>query len=147
MLEATKKLKELEEEKKKLEEAYAQGATFDLKCALIQARAEIRGAKAERAKALAETRRARAERKKQDPEFVARKKALANKGRERRYYFVRTPDGRTKKMKSVGELMARYANDPDASYFVLIKYSGDKVVDGVKARERELTREDMLLLE
>ena len=66
--------------------------------------------------------------------------------RARRYYYygVRNKDI---KMPTIKHLLEAYQKDPEATFIVIIKYTGDKVIDGVRVREKELSFKDIIALE
>ena len=87
------------------------------------------------------------ETKRKDKEYMKLKKQRENSGRTRKVYYVATDNARDKKFKNVAELLQHYASAPNARYYMVIKYSGNKIIDGIKARQKELTKQDILMLE
>ena len=84
--------------------------------------------------------------KKKDADFMEQKRNRANKGRTRKHYYAKTDKSHDKSFKSVNALLSYYREHPHETYYYTIKYSGNKIIDGVRIREFPLTTKDILML-
>ncbi len=77
---------------------------------------------------------------------MEKKQKKVSKGRARYYYYKRVGN-KDIKMPTIKHLLEAYQADPEATFIVIIKYTGDKVIDGVRVREKELGFKDIIALE
>lgn len=77
---------------------------------------------------------------------MEKKQATVSKGRARYYYYKRV-ENKDIKLRTVKDLLKAYKENPQATFIVIIKYTGDKVKDGVRVREKQLGIKDILALE
>lgn len=99
----------------------------------------------QREKELKEKRARYLEKRALTPDYLTKKRERENAGRARKNYYLKTSRG-GKKFKSVKMFLEYYRDNPDADYFVIIRYSGNKIVDGVYSRKLPLTKNDILAL-
>lgn len=148
MLETTRHIKKLQAEKKIIEEKlFLEPKSANLKNKLELVRLAISTAKSQKEQDLRNYQKQYKETKRKDKEYMELKKQRENSGRTRKVYYVATDNARDKKFKNVAELLQHYASAPNARYYLVIKYSGNKIIDGIKARQKELTKQDILMLE
>lgn len=77
---------------------------------------------------------------------MEKKQKTVSKGRARYYYYKREGN-KDIKMPTIKDLLKAYQENPQATFIVIIKYTGDKIIDGVRVREKELTFKDIIALE
>jgi len=77
---------------------------------------------------------------------MEKKHKNVSKGRARYYYYKRVGN-KDIKMRTIKDLLEAYKENPEATFIVIIKYTGDKVIDGVRVREKELSFKDIIALE
>ena len=77
---------------------------------------------------------------------MEKKQKPASTGRARYYYYKRV-EKKDIKLPTVKDLLKAYQENPQATFIVLIKYTGDKIIDGVRVREKLLTLKDIIALE
>lgn len=148
MLETTRHIKKLQAEKKIIEEKlFLEPKSANLNNKLELVRLAISTAKSQKEQDLRNYQKQYKETKRKDKEYMELKKQRENSGRTRKVYYVATDNARDKKFKNVAELLQHYASAPNARYYLVIKYSGNKIIDGIKARQKELTKQDILMLE
>jgi|LSQX01.1.fsa_nt_gb hypothetical protein len=148
MLETTRRIKKLQAEKKIIEEKlFLEPNSTHLQNKLAFIKFSISTAKAQKEQALRNYQKQYKETKRKDKEYMKLKKQRENSGRARKVYYVETDNAHDKKFKNVAELLEHYAREPNARYYMVIKYSGNKIINGIKARQKELTQQDILMLE
>ena len=77
---------------------------------------------------------------------MEKKQKNISKGRARYYYYKRVGN-KDIKLPTIKDLLEAYRENPQATFIVIIKYTGDKIIDGVRVREKELTFKDIIALE
>jgi hypothetical protein len=77
---------------------------------------------------------------------MEKKQKNISKGRARYYYYKRVGN-KDIKLPTIKHLLEAYKENPQATFIVIIKYTGDKIIDGVRVREKELTFKDIIALE
>ncbi len=77
---------------------------------------------------------------------MEKKQKPVSKGRARYYYYKRIGN-KDIKMPTIKDLLKAYKENPQATFIVIIKYTGDKIIDGVRVREKELEFKDIIALE
>ena len=77
---------------------------------------------------------------------MEKKQKKVNKGRARYYYYKRIGN-KDIKLPTVKDLLKAYQENPQATFIVIIKYTGDKIIDGVRVREKQLGFKDIIALE
>lgn len=77
---------------------------------------------------------------------MEKKQKKVSKGRARYYYYKRIGN-KDIKLPTIKHLLEAYQENPQATFIVIIKYTGDKIIDGVRVREKELTFKDIIALE
>ena len=148
MLETTRHIKKLQAEKKIIEEKlFLEPNSANLKNKLAFIKFAISTAKSQKQQDLRNYQKQYKETKRKDKNYMKLKKQRENSGRTRKVYYVETDNAHDKKFKNVAELLEHYAQEPNARYYIVIKYSGNKIIDGIKARQKELTKQDILMLE
>ena len=148
MLETTRHIKKLQAEKKIIEEKlFLEPSSTHLQNKLALIKLSITTAQSQKKQDLRNYQKQYKETKRKDKEYMELKKQRENSGRTRKVYYVATDNARDKKFKNVAELLQHYASAPNARYYLVIKYSGNKIIDGIKARQKELTKQDILMLE
>lgn len=148
MLETTRHIKKLQAEKKIIEEKlFLEPTATHLQNKLALIKLSISTAKSQKEQDLRNYHKQYKETKRKDKEYMKLKKQRENSGRARKAYYVAMDNTRDKKFKNVAELLQHYAQEPNARYYMVVKYSGNKIIDGIKARQKELTKHDILMLE